>query len=181
MPDIDTDVIIVGAAPTGLMLAGELRLAGVRTLVLERLPEPWAVPKAGGLGGQILDLLHYRGLLERFETASGKPRPTPDSRSAACTSTSPNSPIHPMQALLLPQPELEALLEETRRRSRCRDPPRTRGGRAEPGRRRGDRGRARTRRAVPGDRPVPGGLRRRAQPRSATWQESRSPASPTRR
>ena len=34
----DTDVIIVGAGPTGLMLAGELRLAGVEPLVLERQP-----------------------------------------------------------------------------------------------------------------------------------------------
>ena len=32
----DADVIVVGAGPTGLMLAGELGRAGVRTLVLER-------------------------------------------------------------------------------------------------------------------------------------------------
>jgi 2-polyprenyl-6-methoxyphenol hydroxylase-like FAD-dependent oxidoreductase len=36
----DADVIVVGAGPTGLMLAGELGLAGVRVLVLERLPQP---------------------------------------------------------------------------------------------------------------------------------------------
>ena len=36
---MDADVIIVGAGPTGLMLAGELRLAGVRPLVLERQPQ----------------------------------------------------------------------------------------------------------------------------------------------
>lgn len=33
-PVLDTDIIIVGAGPVGLMLAGELCLAGVRPLVL---------------------------------------------------------------------------------------------------------------------------------------------------
>ena len=71
----DTDVIIVGAGPTGLMLAVELRLAGVRPLVLERQPQIRDIPKAGGLSGQILELLRYRGLLERFEAASTGPSP----------------------------------------------------------------------------------------------------------
>ena len=71
MPEFDTDVIVVGAAPTGLMLATELGLAGLRPLVLERLPRVRETPKAGGLGGQILQLLRYRGLLERFGAAVG--------------------------------------------------------------------------------------------------------------
>jgi 2-polyprenyl-6-methoxyphenol hydroxylase-like FAD-dependent oxidoreductase len=112
MPEVDTDVIVVGAAPTGLMLAGELRLAGVRTLVLERLTEPWAVPKAGGLGGQVLDLLRYRGLLERFERASGKPRPAPRFPFGGLPVDLTQLVDPPMQALLLPQPQIEALLEE---------------------------------------------------------------------
>src|SRR5213592_3574377 len=70
---MDADVIIVGAGPTGLMLACELRLAGVRPLVLERLPQIRDIPKAGGLSGQILELLRYRGELERFEAASTAP------------------------------------------------------------------------------------------------------------
>ena len=69
----DTDVIIVGAGPTGLMLAAELRLAGVRPLVLERQPRLREAPKANGLGGQILELLRYRGLLDRLEAAGNRP------------------------------------------------------------------------------------------------------------
>ena len=73
----DADVIIVGAGPTGLMLADELGLVGSRTLVLERHPEPRDTPKAGGLSGQVLELLRYRGLLEWLEEAGGQPRPAP--------------------------------------------------------------------------------------------------------
>ena len=91
---MDADVIIVGAGPTGLMLAGELRLAGVRPLVLERQPEPREIPKAGGLGGQILELLRYRGLLDRLRSGQpGTPTRRPDSRSAACIWTSRTWPI----------------------------------------------------------------------------------------
>jgi 2-polyprenyl-6-methoxyphenol hydroxylase-like FAD-dependent oxidoreductase len=34
---VDADVVVAGAGPTGLMLACELQLAGVRPVVLERL------------------------------------------------------------------------------------------------------------------------------------------------
>jgi 2-polyprenyl-6-methoxyphenol hydroxylase-like FAD-dependent oxidoreductase len=41
----DVDVVVVGAGPVGLLLAGELSLHGVVPLVLERLAERSPVPK----------------------------------------------------------------------------------------------------------------------------------------
>jgi len=38
------DVVIAGGGPTGLMLAGELRLAGLDPVALERLPEISEIP-----------------------------------------------------------------------------------------------------------------------------------------
>ncbi|SMF68836.1 rifampin monooxygenase [Streptomyces sp. Amel2xC10] len=60
------DVIVVGAGPTGLMLAAELRLHGVRVLVLERDPEPTPVVRALGLHVRSIEVMDQRGLLERF-------------------------------------------------------------------------------------------------------------------
>jgi 2-polyprenyl-6-methoxyphenol hydroxylase-like FAD-dependent oxidoreductase len=70
---MDADVIIVGAGPTGLMLAAELRLAGVRPLVLERRPQLREIPRANGFGGQITELLRYRGLLDQVVAAGTGP------------------------------------------------------------------------------------------------------------
>ncbi|MGW2594191.1 FAD-dependent monooxygenase [Streptomyces sp. NPDC001515] len=109
---MDTDVIIVGAGPTGLMLAGELRLAGVRSLLLERQPQRRETPRANGLGGQILELLHFRGMLTELHAAATDPHPAP---------RFPFGNVHldlgglvdpPMRAVQIPQPSLERLLEE---------------------------------------------------------------------
>jgi 2-polyprenyl-6-methoxyphenol hydroxylase-like FAD-dependent oxidoreductase len=112
---VDADVIIVGAGPTGLMLAGELGLAGVRVLVLDRLPQPSETPKAGGLSGQILALLRYRGLLDRFEAASTDPVPALRLPFGGLHVDFTHLAVPPMQLLLLPQPRLERVLAELAR------------------------------------------------------------------
>ncbi|WP_181723177.1 FAD-dependent monooxygenase [Nocardia gipuzkoensis] len=111
----DTDVIIVGAGPTGLMLAGELRLAGVRPLVLERHPQPRDTPKASGLGGRILDLLRYRGLLDRFEEASSDPNLAPRFPFGNIYLDFTHLADPPMRALPIPQLDIERLLDERAR------------------------------------------------------------------
>jgi 2-polyprenyl-6-methoxyphenol hydroxylase-like FAD-dependent oxidoreductase len=60
------DVIVVGAGPTGLMLASELRLHGVRVVVLERQVEPTKVVRSLGLHARSIEVMDQRGLLDRF-------------------------------------------------------------------------------------------------------------------
>lgn len=60
------DVTVVGGGPTGLMLAGVLRLHGVRVVVLERLTEPTRQTRALGLHTRSVEVMDQRGLLERF-------------------------------------------------------------------------------------------------------------------
>ncbi|MCX4696916.1 FAD-dependent monooxygenase [Streptomyces sp. NBC_01408] len=66
MSHTDTDVIIVGAGPVGLMLAGELRLAGVECVVLERSTEPTDQSRALGFTARTIETFDQRGLLPRF-------------------------------------------------------------------------------------------------------------------
>jgi 2-polyprenyl-6-methoxyphenol hydroxylase-like FAD-dependent oxidoreductase len=113
---MDADVIIVGAGAAGLMLAGELRLAGVRPLVLERQPRLRETPKANGFNGQIVELLRYRGLLDRVEAASGRSiGPAPAAPFGGVQLDFSHLADPPMWAVHLPQPRLERLLDERAR------------------------------------------------------------------
>ncbi len=87
----------------------------MRPLVLERHPQIRDIPKAGGLSGQILELLRYRGELERFEAASTAPRPAPRFPWGGMHVDFTQLADPPMQALPLPQPQLERVLDERAR------------------------------------------------------------------
>ena len=60
-------VVIAGGGPTGLMLAGELALAGVDVAVVERRGnQDLTGTRAGGLHARTLEVLDQRGIADRF-------------------------------------------------------------------------------------------------------------------
>jgi 3-(3-hydroxy-phenyl)propionate hydroxylase len=60
-------VVIAGGGPTGLMLAGELALAGVDVVIVERRPsQDLAGSRAGGLHSRTIEVLDQRGIADRF-------------------------------------------------------------------------------------------------------------------
>jgi len=68
-----TQVLVVGAGPAGLMLAGELRLGGAEVIVAERLTSPTTESRASTLHARTMETLDARGLLERFGTPPNEP------------------------------------------------------------------------------------------------------------
>src|SRR6516225_2424117 len=60
-------VVIAGAGPTGLMLAGELALAGVDVAIVERRTNQDLIgSRAGGLHSRTIEILDQRGIADRF-------------------------------------------------------------------------------------------------------------------
>ena len=62
---MDTDVLIVGAGPTGLMLANQLGRRGVRTTIIDRHAGPAAETRALGVQARTLEIYAKLGLTAR--------------------------------------------------------------------------------------------------------------------
>ena len=63
-------VVIAGGGPTGLMLAGELALAGIDVVIVERRTnQDVDGSRAGGLHSRTIEVLDQRGIAERFLSA----------------------------------------------------------------------------------------------------------------
>src|SRR3954453_15675336 len=64
---IEHAVVVAGGGPTGLMLAGELALAGVEVVVVERrATQEVDGSRAGGLHSRTIEVLDQRGVADRF-------------------------------------------------------------------------------------------------------------------
>lgn len=106
------DVIVVGGGPTGMMLAGELRLWDVHVLVLEKELEPPAYVRSLGLHVRSIEVMDQRGLLERF-LAHGQRYPLGGGFFAAIDKPAPDrlDTAHGY-VLGIPQPVTDRLLAE---------------------------------------------------------------------
>ncbi|MEV7192633.1 FAD-dependent monooxygenase [Streptomyces sp. NPDC093510] len=63
-----SDVVVVGAGPVGLMLAGELRLGGADVVVLDEREGPTTQSRASTLHARTMEIFEARGLLGALGT-----------------------------------------------------------------------------------------------------------------
>jgi 2-polyprenyl-6-methoxyphenol hydroxylase-like FAD-dependent oxidoreductase len=62
---MDTDVLVVGAGPTGLMLANQLVRRGIRTLIIDRHAGPSLETRALGVQARTLEIYSHLGIVDR--------------------------------------------------------------------------------------------------------------------
>jgi 2-polyprenyl-6-methoxyphenol hydroxylase-like FAD-dependent oxidoreductase len=106
---MDCDVLVVGGGPTGLWLACELALLRVNVVVLEKLAKPTGLSKALGLQSRTMEMLEYRGVLNRF--TDGNPAPPFLNFAMFPLDLQKLDFPHP-HGVIIPQARVEALLEE---------------------------------------------------------------------
>jgi NADPH-dependent 2,4-dienoyl-CoA reductase/sulfur reductase-like enzyme len=64
-PPTDTDVLIVGAGPTGLMLANQLGRQGIRASIIDRHAGPALQTRALGVQARTLEIYSHLGIAGR--------------------------------------------------------------------------------------------------------------------
>jgi 2-polyprenyl-6-methoxyphenol hydroxylase-like FAD-dependent oxidoreductase len=106
------DVVIAGAGPNGLMLAGELGLAGIRPVVLEPLSGPNPLRRANGITGQAVRLLDHRGLYTVLAGTPDPPQPSPWAMFAAMALDLTEVPDAQQFMFPVQQPRLVQMLAE---------------------------------------------------------------------
>jgi 2-polyprenyl-6-methoxyphenol hydroxylase-like FAD-dependent oxidoreductase len=110
-PELDAEVIVVGAGPVGLALAVDLALAGVRARVLERRPHPGRGSRAMVLHARTLELFDMRGRADSFVAAGFHSAYSPYGSDRARVAFGRLASRFPYQ-LVIPQTATEDLLRE---------------------------------------------------------------------
>jgi 2-polyprenyl-6-methoxyphenol hydroxylase-like FAD-dependent oxidoreductase len=70
MSEFRTEVLVVGAGPTGLFIAGELARHGVRPRIIEMASKPHNQTRATEIQPAVLQVLHRSGLADKFLESS---------------------------------------------------------------------------------------------------------------
>ncbi|GGZ18119.1 FAD-dependent monooxygenase [Streptomyces poonensis] len=110
LPDSLSDVIVVGAGPTGLLLAGDLAAAGLRVTLVEKRPHKISnLSRAFAVHARSLEQLDARGLADELEA---KGRPADRARLfGQLTIRFDALPSRFRHVLVIPQYEVEKVLE----------------------------------------------------------------------
>jgi 2-polyprenyl-6-methoxyphenol hydroxylase-like FAD-dependent oxidoreductase len=70
---MDSDVLIVGAGPTGLTLAIDLGKRGVRCILIEQKEQPAFLPKMERVNARTMEIYRRMGLAQKIRTAGLRP------------------------------------------------------------------------------------------------------------